>query len=102
MWEKLDKLKKEAAEAKKEFNYLIFSFKELDDDLYAVTDLKVINSMIATMKHDREQLNDTNRLINMHKTRSKLIEAENSKLIAEIDYLKAQLEYYKNNKNKDK
>ncbi|MDY6152936.1 MAG: hypothetical protein SPI06_05950 [Terrisporobacter sp.] len=98
----LDKLRKEAAEAKKEFNYLIFSFKELDDDLYAVTDLKVINSMIATMKHDREQLNDTNRLINMHKTRSKLIEAENSKLIAEIDYLKAQLEYYKNNKNKDK
>lgn len=91
----LEKLKKESKEAGKEFCFLVFSFKEHDNDLYGIADLEVFNSMIATMKHDRSELTKTNNLIDIHKTKSTLIEAENTKYIAEINHLKAKLKYYK-------
>lgn len=96
----LEKLKKEAQEAKKEFHFLVFSFKEHDNDLYVVSDLEVYNSMIATMKHDRTQLIKLNNEIDIHKTKSRLIETEKIKLEAEIEHLKAKLKYYEE-KDKD-
>lgn len=89
----LEKLEKEAKEAKKEFHFLVFSFKEHDDKLYVVSDLEQYNSMIATMKHDRLELTKSNNIINIHKTKATLIEAENTKLLAEIEHLKAQVKY---------
>lgn len=90
----LEKLKKEANEARKEFHFLVFSFQEHDDDLYVVTDLSEINSMIATLKHDRLELLKSNNIINVHKTRTTLVEAKNTELLAEIEHLKAKLKYY--------
>lgn len=89
----LEKLKKEAQEVKKEFHFLVFSFKEYDNDLYVVSDLDVYNSMIATMKHDRLELTKSNNIINIHKTKSALIEATNTTLLAEIEHLKAKIKY---------
>lgn len=86
----LEKLKAEAL-GKKEFHYLVFSFKEHDNDQYAVTDLECLNSMIATIRHDRKAAQDVNNQIDVYKKRYKLIEAENFKLSAEIDLLKAIL-----------
>lgn len=86
----LEKLKAEAA-GKKEFHYLVFSFKEHDNDQYAVTDLETLNSMIATIKHDRAIAKDVNNQIDVYKKRATLIGAENTKLTAEIDYLKSIL-----------
>ena len=85
----LTKLYKEAGEAAKEFAYLIFSFKEDDNHLYAITDAEEINSMIATMKHDREQLKENEKQIDIYKKRTALVEAENTKLSAEVEYWKA-------------
>ena len=87
----LEKLDKEAKEAKKEFWYLVFSFLENDEKLYTVIDLEVINSMIATMKHDRKELNDFKKIVDVHKKKADLFEAENTKLLSEIEYLKALL-----------
>lgn len=85
----LEKLEKEAKEARKEFHFLVFSFKENDDKLYVVSSLDEYNSMIATMKHDRLELTKSNNVINIHKTRTALVEAENIKFRAEIEHLKA-------------
>lgn len=89
----LEKLKREAKEARKEFHFLVFSFKEHDNDLYVVSDLEVYNSMIATMKHDRKRANQVDSQIDMYKKRYNLIEAENVKLRAEIEYLKSKIKY---------
>ena len=95
----LEKLEKEANEAKKEFHFLVFSYKEHDDKLYVVSNLDQYNSMIATMKHDRLQLTKSNNIIDMHKTRTALVEATNTVLLAEIENLKANIKYLE---NKDK
>lgn len=86
----LEKLEIEA-KGKKEFHFLVFSFKEHDDKQYVVSDLNVYNDMIATMRHDRIKLKESENIINIHKTRTALVEAENTKLLAEIEHLKAQL-----------
>lgn len=88
----LEKLKTEA-KGKKEFHYLVFSFKEHDNDQYAVTDLECLNSMIATIKHDRAKAKEVDRQIDIYRKRATLVDAENSKLIAEIEYLKSRLNY---------
>lgn len=86
----LDKLRAEA-KGKKEFHYLVFSFKEHDDDQYVVSDLNVYNSMIATMKYDRKVAKEAQDKINMHKKFAMLQQAKNTELIAENDFLKALL-----------
>lgn len=88
----LEKLRTEALQARKEFHFLVFSFKEHDNDQYVVSDLDVFNSMIATMKSDRAKADTIDKQINIHKTRSTLADAENVKLTAEIEYLKAKIE----------
>lgn len=87
----LDKLKREAKEANKEIYSLLFSFKEFDDDFYAVIEMEHLMDIIATLKQDRLAVKNVDRQIDVYKKKSALIEAENVKLLAEIDYLKAQL-----------
>lgn len=86
----LEKLRAEA-KGKKEFHYLVFSFKEHDDDQYVVSDLDVYNSMIATMKHDRNVARTAQNQIDMHKKFAMLQQAKNTELIAENDFLKSLL-----------
>lgn len=86
----LEKLRAEA-KGKKEFHYLVFSFKEHDNDQYVVSDLDVYNSMIATMKHDRAIAKDAQNQIDVHKKFAMLEQAKNTKLIAENEFLKSLL-----------
>lgn len=87
----LDKLEREAKEANMEFQYLKFSFKEHDDKFYCITNDDHIIDMIVTMKHDREELKKVQNEVDVHKKRKEFVEAENTKLLAEIELLKAQL-----------
>jgi hypothetical protein len=87
----LDKLEREAKAENMEFQYLKFSFKEHDDKFYCVTNDDQIIDMIVTMKHDREKFKRIQNEVDVHKRRTELIEAENTKLLAEIELLKAQL-----------
>lgn len=96
----LDKLWREAKAEGMEFQYLKFSFKEHDDDFYCVTQDSVILDMIVTMKHDRVELKKVQSEFDIYKKRAALADAENVKLRAELDLVKAELEYHKN-KNKD-
>lgn len=87
----LEKLRNEAR-GKKEFHYLVFSFKEHDDEQYVVSDLDVYNSMIATMKSDRQIAKNAQNQIDMHKKFAMLQQAKNTELIAENEFLKSLLE----------
>ena len=86
----LEKLRAEA-KGKKEFHYLVFSFKEHDDDQYVISDLDVYNSMIATMKHDRKVAREAQNQIDMHKKFAMLQQAKNTELMAEVEFLKSIL-----------
>lgn len=97
----LDKLEKEAKEALMEFFYLKFSFKEHDDKFYAVTDIDIIIDMIVTMKDDRLKALQAQNKIDVAEKRAALKEAENTKLIAEIELLKAELKQIKEKDNID-
>lgn len=85
----MDKLEREAQEAGMEFNYLKFSFKEHDDKFYIVAQDTQILDMIATMKHDREQLKKNNNEIEIMKRRQEYLEVKIAELEAENAYLKA-------------
>lgn len=85
----LEKLEREAKAENMEFSYLKFSFKESDDKFYAVTDVDVIVDMIVTMKDDRVERNKAQNRIDVAEKRAALKDAENIKLLAEIDYLKS-------------
>ena len=87
----LDKLEREAKAENMEFQFLKFSFKEHDDKFYCVTRDEDIIDMIVTMKHDREELKKVQNEVDVHKKRKELVEAENTKLLAEIELLKAEL-----------
>ena len=86
----LEKLRTEA-KGKKEFHYLVFSFKEHDDDQYVVSDLDVYNSMIATMKHDRKVAKEAQNQIDLHKKFAMLQQAKNHENLARIEFLEALL-----------
>lgn len=92
----LDKLAKEAPRENMEFWSLVFSFKDNDEQLYAVMDQKLLYDCIATMVEDRKIAKSAQSKIDVANKHRELIEAENVKLHAEIDYLKALL------KDKDK
>lgn len=87
----LDKLKREAKAENKEIYSLCFSFKEFDDQFYAVIEMEHLMDIIATLKQDRLAVKNVDNQIDVYKKRSALLEAENTKLTAEIDYLKAKI-----------
>lgn len=87
----LDKLAKEAPRENMEFWSLVFSFKDNDEQLYAVMDQKLLYDCIATMVEDRKTAKAAQSKIDIANKRTALVEAENVKLYAEIEYLKALL-----------
>ena len=87
----LDKLEKEAPKENIEFWSLIFSFKDNDEKLYAIMDVKQVYDCIATLKEDRKIAKAAQQKIDIANKHRILVEAENTKLQAEIDYLKALL-----------
>ena len=95
----LDKLNEESKAANQEFWFLTFSFKETDNQLYTVMDNVVLQGMIATMIHDRKIAKECDNKIDIANKKRILIEAENTKLQAKIDLLKAELKLLKGDKN---
>lgn len=91
----LDKLEKEAPIENMEFWYLVFSFKDTDEQQYVVIDKSQMNDMIATMVNDRKIAKECDNKIDIANKKRILIEAENTKLQAEIDLLKAELKLLK-------
>lgn len=87
----MDKLEAEAKQENMEFNYLKFSFKEFDDKFYIVSNQDVFMDMVVSMVHDRREAKLAQHKIDVAETRARLIEAENTKLIAEINHLKSKL-----------
>ena len=88
----LTKLKREAQIENMEFFYLKFSFNEHDSDIYIVVQQDTVMDMVATMAYNRKIAKNAHLAIDVAEKRARLKEAENIKLIAEIDLLKAQLE----------
>lgn len=92
----LEKLAKEAPIENMEYWSLVFSFKDNDEKLYAVMDQQLLYDLIATLVEDRKTAKSAQSKIDIANKHRELIEAENVKLHAEIEYLKALL------KDKDK
>lgn len=87
----LDKLNEEAPLEHMEFWYLVFSFKDNDEQLYTVIDNKQMQDMVATMVNDRKIAKESEARIDVANKKSIYYEAENIKLHAEIEYLKSLL-----------
>ena len=85
----LDKLEKEAPAENMDFWSLTFSFKDNDEQLYAVMDQQLLLDCIATMVEDRKIAKSAQSKIDVANKHRELIEAENVKLHADIEYLKA-------------
>lgn len=90
----LEKLHREAMAVNKEFWYLKFSFHEHDDDVYVIVEQDVIMSMVKTMVEDRKKANEADLKVDIAEKQRRVFEAENVKLHAEIDLLKAKLRKY--------
>ena len=88
----LDKLDYESRKANKEFWWLVFSFKETDNQMYVVADNQVFQDMIATLVADRKLAAEAGKKIDLANKQKKVIEAKNTELQATIDYLQAQIE----------
>ena len=88
----LDKLDREAPIENMEFWYLKFAFCDTDDNSYIVFDTKQMDSMIATIVHDRKIAKEAEAKIKVADARRQLAEAEATKFYAETEYLKALLE----------
>lgn len=95
----LDKLDTEAPVENMDFWYLVFSFKDTDEQQYVVIDKAQMNDLMATVIHDRKLAKAAQNKIDIADKKRILIEAENVKLHAEIDLLKAQLEQYEGDNN---
>ena len=78
------------------FQYLMFSFKEDDNNFYCVTESSQITDMITTMKHDREELKKLQNEIDVYKRKAEFVEAKETALLAEIELLKAKLKVQNN------
>ena len=88
----LTKLLRESKQKLKEFHWLLFSFYQHDTDVYAITEADHILSMIKTMESDRRQCKIEQKKAEVAARRREIVEAENVRLHAEIELLKAQLE----------
>lgn len=93
----LDKLEREAPTENMDFWYLNFSFKDNDTQMYTVIDSKQMQDIVATMVEDRKIAKQAQNKIDTANKKRILTEAENTKLLAEIDYLKAKIKELENN-----
>ena len=87
----LDKLTKEAQAENKEFWYLKFRFNETEEDTYIVISQDIIMSMIKTMAEDRRKAKLAQGEIDLAKAKAELLDAENTKLRAEIHLKETEL-----------
>lgn len=97
----LNKLLKESEQHNKEFHWLLFSFHQHDDEIYAITEAEHILSMIKTMEADRRTAKTAEKRAEIAEKRKDIVEAENTKLRAELRYLKTckeLMEYVEKNK----
>ena len=97
----LDKLLKESRQYNKEFHWLLFNFYQHDNEIYAITEVNHILSMVKTMESDRRAKKIAEKKADIAERRKDIIEAENTKLLAELRYLKQckeLMEYMKKNK----
>lgn len=87
----LNKLNREANEAKKEFWYLKFAFKDNDLDHYVVSEAEIIMSMVKTMIEDRRIAKSADAKIESSEKRARMHEAKAIALESEVEYLKAKI-----------
>ena len=91
----LDKLTYESQKANKEFWYLLFSFKETDDQFYVVCDNQVFQDMVATLVADRKVAKEAQKQIDIANKAQILSDKKNSELLATIDRMQAEIDYLK-------
>ena len=91
----LEKLNRESKEANKEFWWLVFSFKEDDEQQYVVAESQVFQDMIATLVHDRKISKEADKKIDLANKQRRIVETKNTELEAKVDRLQAELDYYK-------
>lgn len=98
----LDKLDREAPAENMEFWYLKFAFSTQDAinmQHYVIISSEQLMSMVKTMWEDRKIAKTVRSEIAVHNARANLAEADNVKLRAELELLKAELELEKNKNN---
>lgn len=91
----LDKLAEEAPAENMDFWYLVFSFKNTDEQQYVIIDKQQLNDMVATMTEDRKVAKEAHRRIDLADKKRIYTEAENLKLQAEVNMLKAEIKLLK-------
>ena len=91
----LEKLNRESKEANKEFWWLVFSFKEDDEQQYIVAESQIFQDMVATIIHDRKIAKEADKKINLANKQRRIAETKNTELEAKVDRLQAELDYYK-------
>jgi hypothetical protein len=91
----LSKLDYESRQANKEFWYLLFSFKETDDQFYVVCDNQVFQDMVATLVADRKVAKEAQKQIDIANKAQILSDKKNSELLATIDRMQAEIDYLK-------
>ena len=91
----LEKLDRESKEAFKEFWWLVFSFKEDDEQLYVVADNKIFQDMIANLVADRKTAKEAQSKIDLANNHRRLVDTKNTELQATIDRMQAEIDYLK-------
>lgn len=91
----LEKLSRESKAAMKEFWWLVFSFKEDDEQQYVVAETQVFQDMVANLVHDRKIAKEANKKIDLANKQRRIAETKNTELEAKVDRLQAELDYYK-------
>jgi hypothetical protein len=91
----LDKLDYESRQADKEFWYLLFSFKETDDNFYVVCDNQVFQDMVATLVSDRKVAKEAQNHIDIANKARVLSDKKNTELLATIDRMQAEIDLLK-------
>jgi hypothetical protein len=91
----LDKLDYESRQANKEFWYLLFSFKETDDDFYVVCNNQIFQDMVATLVADRKVAKEAQNHIDIANKARILSDKKNTELLATIDRMQAEIDLLK-------
>lgn len=91
----LEKLNRESKAAMKEFWWLVFSFKEDDEQQYVVAETQVFQDMVANLVHDRKIAKEADSKVDLANKQKRIAETRNTELEATVDRLQAELDYYK-------
>ena len=89
----LEKLNRESKAAMKEFWWLVFSFKEDDEQQYVVAESQVFQDMVANLVHDRKIAKEADKKIDLANKQRRVAETKNTELEAKVDHLQARIDY---------